>query len=342
MKRPTIKDVAEEAGVSVSTVNRIIAGTSQVRGPTQHRVLKAAEKLGFYAVNGIKSSIGKQKETHVVGVLLLQGHRSFYKNLGESLQRAANVPQEANVELVLEFLHDLSPESVAARIIHMGDVCEAVAIVSADHPLVSGAIDTLIAKGVPVISLLSPLSSQYMLNHIGLNSWKAGRTAAWGIEKTAKEPGDVGILVGNHRFRNQEIQESGFRSYFREHNSAFTVLEPRSTYVSSDVARDITINMLQTHPDMRGLYVAAGGITGVIAALREQPVPDNFTCVCLDLFDATRAALIDGTLTMVINHPMEQLATDTIAMLVRAKQLGINDGGRTVDLNLEIYTSENI
>jgi hypothetical protein len=34
------------------------------------------------------------------------------------------------------------------------------------------------------------------------------------------------ILVGNHRYRCQEMNESGFRSYFREHAPGFTLLEP--------------------------------------------------------------------------------------------------------------------
>ena len=34
------------------------------------------------------------------------------------------------------------------------------------------------------------------------------------------------------------MNESGFRSYFREHNQNFTLLEPKSTYESAAVARE--------------------------------------------------------------------------------------------------------
>ncbi len=43
-KRPTIKDVAREAGLSVATVNRVIAGAGNVREDTGRAVAEAAHK----------------------------------------------------------------------------------------------------------------------------------------------------------------------------------------------------------------------------------------------------------------------------------------------------------
>ncbi|TIP71338.1 MAG: LacI family transcriptional regulator, partial [Mesorhizobium sp.] len=38
MRRPTIRDLAQAAGVSVATVNRILSGTVSVRPKTVQRV----------------------------------------------------------------------------------------------------------------------------------------------------------------------------------------------------------------------------------------------------------------------------------------------------------------
>ena len=40
-------------------------------------------------------------------------------------------------------------------------------------------------------------------------------------------------------YQNQELSESGFRSYFRGNNSKFTLLEPLPTYESSAVGREL-------------------------------------------------------------------------------------------------------
>lgn len=342
MVRPTIKDLATAAGVSVSTVNRVISGKGAVRKPTQERVLHAADAIEFYGLGAIKNSIAKTRETHRLGILLLQRHRSFYQDLGTALQKAADIFEDGRIELTLEYLSELSPETVAHRLLSLGNTCDAVALVAAEHPLVSNAIDQLNNDGVPVLALLSPLSAKNSVGYVGLDPWKVGRTAAWAIEKICKKPGEVGILVGNHRFRNQELSESGFRSYFREHNSAFTLLEPRLTYESSDVARELTAELLVKHPDMCGIFVSGGGISGFLAAIKDQPPRQDFVSVAYDLTTATRSALIDGSLTMVLSHPLPTLARHALRTLVNCKRNGQSAGMQNLSLGFDIFTSENV
>src|SRR5215217_6598406 len=46
-KRPTVRDVAREAGVSYQTVSRVINNYAHVSELTRHRVLTAIDSLGF-------------------------------------------------------------------------------------------------------------------------------------------------------------------------------------------------------------------------------------------------------------------------------------------------------
>lgn len=342
MKRPTIPDLAEAAGVSVSTVNRMLNQPESVRAPTRERVLGAAEEIGFYGLGTIQHSARRTRQTHKLGILLQQKTRRFYRILGKAMTAEVARRTDEAVELELEHLDDLSPERVAERIIALGETCEAVAVVAAQHPIVANAIDTVMAKGVPVTSLIAPLNAKGNISFVGLDNWKVGRTAAWAFDNIVRQPGKIGILLGNHRYRNQELNESGFRSYFREHNSDFTLLEPLATYESAAAARELVDGLLNEHPDLCGLFVSGGGITGAIAALRDMPKRDDFVAVAYELFDETRAALVDGTLTMVISHPIETLARETITTLVKAKKAGADAGAQRVALGFEIYTSENV
>ena len=342
MKRPTIPDLAQAAGVSVSTVNRVINQADSVRGPTRERVLQAAQDIGFYGLGSIEHAVRKARDTHRLGILLQQRGRTFYENLGRALAAEAQRHDDGQVELTLEFLDDLSPDHVAARLVKLGQTCEAIALVAAQHPMVADAIDTVMARGVPVAGLIAPLSASGNVSFVGLDNWKVGRTAAWAFAKAVHEPGKIGSLLGNHRYRNQELNESGFRSYFREHNAEFQLLEPLATYESAAIARELTETLFRTHPDLCGLFISGGGVTGALAALADMPRREDFVAVGYELFDATRTALIDGRLTMVISHPMQTLARETLAMMIKAKKVGpdgffFNDTATT-----EIYTAENL
>jgi LacI family transcriptional regulator len=54
MNRPTISDLANAAGVSVSTVNRPRHGSTSVRQDTIDQILEAAEEIGFYGFGTIR------------------------------------------------------------------------------------------------------------------------------------------------------------------------------------------------------------------------------------------------------------------------------------------------
>ena len=248
--------------------------------------MRAAQDIGFYGLGSIEYSVKSGREMYRLGILLQQGNRTFYRNLGEALRRAAKDYSEGTVELTLEHLDDLSADNVAARLIEMGAACESVAVVAAEHPIVSDAIDTVLNSGVPVAGLIGPLSARGNVGYVGLDNWKVGRTAAWAFDKICKQPGEIGILLGNHRYRNQELNEIGFRSYFREHNSGFTLLEPLSTYESAAVARELTEKLIADHPDLRGIFISGGGITGALAALRDRP--RGPTSLLLDTNSSTR------------------------------------------------------
>lgn len=342
MKRVTIPELAEAAGVSVSTVNRVLNQPESVRQPTRELVMSVAERIGFYGLGTIQGAVRSGLETHKIGILLNQRSRRFYRNLGEALETEARRTSSDNIELTLEYLDDLSPERVAESLLALGEKCESVALVAAQHTIVADAIDEVLSKGVPVAALIAPLSAKGNVSFVGLDNWKVGRTAAWAFSNIVREPGKIGILVGNYRYRNQEMNESGFRSYFREHNPAFELLEPLPTYESAAAARELVEGLLNKHPDLCGLFVSGGGITGALAALRNVKRRKDFVAVGYDLFDETRAALIDGTLTMVISHPMEIFARETVATLIKSKKAGANAGAQRVALGFEVYTSENV
>jgi LacI family transcriptional regulator len=342
MNRPTINDLAKAAGVSVSTANRVIGGGNNVRSATIRRVRDAAETIGFYGLGSIKSRLDAARPKYRFGMLLQQPTRAFYKMLAQALKQAAERIVDCEIDVKIEFMEELTPQNVAARMMELAESCDTIGVVAAVHPLVTQAIDALQQRGVPVFALISQLAATGEVHYVGLDNWKVGRTAAWAIEHICKTPGKLGILVGNYRYRCQEMNESGFRSYFREHAPQFTLLEPLSTFESSTVAQEMTERLLREHPDLIGLYVAGGGISGALAALRASDSVGKVVSVGYQLMDNTRAALVDGILTLVISHPLERLSDEVMSGMIKALNSRTKGGTFTSVLPFEMYTRENI
>lgn len=338
-RRPTIQDLAARADVSVSTIDRILNGRDKVRSGTAERVLAAAEELQFYALPALRQRLKVSPDRLKIGFLLQQSHRGFYRSIAEALASAAEAHAEP-VEVLVEHMNDLSPEAVSDRILRMGEQVQALGVVSAEHPRVSAAIEALAARGVPTYGLISELTAACGTGYVGLDNWKVGRTAGWAIAGLCKRPGRVGIVVGNHRYRCQELNESGFRSYMREHASEFTMLEPVQTFEDNTIAREVTEQLLRREPDLVGLYVAGGGMPGALEALRSSGRAQGMVTVGNDITEHTRTGLMDNLLAMVFAHPVQRLAEEAIGHIVRELASGAQVTKRL--LPFEIFGPENI
>jgi len=88
--------------------------------------------------------------------------------------------------------------------------------------------------------------------------------------------------------------------------------------------------------------IVGGGITGAIAALRSTGRAGSLVVVGYELMDSTRPALLDGTLTFIISHPLARIAQEALAGMVRAVSAPNEGGNFTTILPFEVYTRENI
>jgi LacI family transcriptional regulator len=80
----------------------------------------------------------------------------------------------------------------------------------------------------------------------------------------------------------------------------------------------MTERLLREYPDVMGLYVACGGISGALAALRASDRAGKVVTVGYELTDNTRAALLDGILMLVISHPFERPSCEAMSGMIRA------------------------
>ncbi|MFJ7016990.1 LacI family DNA-binding transcriptional regulator [Streptomyces sp. NPDC101117] len=83
MRQPTIRDVADRAGVSKSLVSLVLRGSEQVRPEKREAVLRAVRELG-YRPNAAARSLSEQR-TRTVGVLLNDLRNPWFVELLDGL-----------------------------------------------------------------------------------------------------------------------------------------------------------------------------------------------------------------------------------------------------------------
>ena len=334
-----MQDVARLAGVGVATVDRVINQRAPVRPATSQRVLQAAKELGFRRTGLIERRVAEQGRGLRLGFLLQSQASPFYRALGQALRQQVQQQGQGSHALAMEFMEDFSPRKVAERLQTMAQAVDAIAIVAADHPVIHQAVEDVLGRGVPVFTLVTDLTTTARAAYVGTDNRKMGRMAAWSMAQLCQRPGKVGLVLGSHRYVCQEECEASFRSYLREQAPHLQVLETLVSLEDVVLARKATLEMLLCHPDLVGVYVAGGGVEGVLDALRDAALP-NLTTVCHDLTDITRRALLDGLATVVLSHPREAMAQQVVERMVQAVQGGRRDA--TAPLPFHTYTIANV
>jgi LacI family transcriptional regulator len=342
-RRPSMADVAREAGVSLSTVDRVLNLRAGVRTDTAQAIAEAASRLGFRARSVIEQRLLQERPTVRLGFLLQMSGEAFYQSLAQALSQAAAAHGQARIRIMIGYLNELEPQAVAQRILDLGSEVDALAVVAADHPLVRDAVARLRQRGLPVVALVSALASPTGAGYVGVDNRRMGRTAGWFACQLALRPGPVAVMLSSQRFQCQELCELSFLSYLTEQSADWELLASRLTFEDEDFAYSNTLDLLTGQPDLAALYVAGGGIKGVLRALAEQrqrgsPLP---VVICHDLTDFTRTALRDGRLQAVLSHPVQALAQQAVQILVQA--IGADQGSEmpssTVPILIEVAES---
>lgn len=341
VQRPTIADLAVAAGVSVATVDRVLNRRLPVRGDTAQRVVAAAETIGYHATGLLKRRLA-EVPVRRFGFLLQKRHDLFYQAFGAELAVATKAAREIDGKPIVEYSEELVPATIVERLKVLAAKCDAVAVVSVDHPIVDDAVEELANKGKPVFTLLSDVSTLRRASYLAVDSRKAGRTAGWVISRLAQRDGKVGILVGSHRYLSQEMAETSFRSYVRESAPELQLLEPIVNLDDDRLAYEAVSELAARNPDLVGIYASGGGREGFVTALREVRSPHKLIAVCNELVTNTRQALIDGTIDLVLGTPITQISRSTVQLMMIATEAITGTVPSQVLYPADIHISENI
>jgi LacI family transcriptional regulator len=342
-RRAGLVELAEAAGVSLSTVDRCLNGREAVSATARTRILEAAVRMGHPAALRLGAAQSMTLPELRYGVVLHKQGQEFYKAFAEELRRAVARVPGVRGRLVLEFASSQSPGEMAGLLRAMAGRCDVLAATAVNHPEVTTAVEELRAKGLRVFSLLSDFAQGVRAGYLGLNNLKVGRTAAWITALAAKGPGKVLLYVGGHRWHGHELRETGFRAYLREVAPHLEVLETVVNLETRQLTYETTLSALARHTDLRGIYVAGGGMEGAIAALREGRAPGEVGLVVSALTPDSRAGLLDGTVTLVTDTPLEKLCAELFARMtqITSSQSQAPDMGQ-IFLPADLHVAESI
>jgi LacI family transcriptional regulator len=314
-RRPTIIDLARAAGVGVATVDRALHGRTNVSASAMARISEAAARIGFHAPSIVSPTDGPAPQLRL-GFVLHKGSQEFYRNFALHLEAACAARTDHRITAEIRFSSSQSPDDFCAELRAAAQTCDAVATSAVTHPSIAQLSEQLVTRGIPVFAVLNDFGRASHSGYYGLDNIKAGRLASWMMALKLQAGGRVAVFVGGNRWHGHALRETGFRSFLRENASQIIVMDTLVNLETRQITYEATLDLLERHHDLRGIYVAGGGMEGAIAALREVRPPEKVALIVNELTEESRAALAERYALMAIATPLEPLSRQLVAQMV--------------------------
>ena len=336
----TIAQIAEAAGVSTATVDRVLNERPGVNPATVGKVREAIAALG-----GGTPARGRPRSSsnYRFGFVLPSARRGFFDQVDRVIAQTAGEFRHQHITEVTHRLPAADVNQFAAELTKLSDL-DGLALIAPDLPPVKLAINELVRAGVHVVTLFSDVPGSMRATAIGADNRAAGRTAGLLIGNSL--PRDAGrtcaLLSPATRYAAEIDRRIGFQQVMEERFPDAVVKRLFEMPEADDAAYEMARELLTpVAADLAGVYNVGPASFGVARALAEMKTTRPPMFVANDLLEVHRTMLMSGALSYVINQDLYSSISNASRVL-----RGLCDGVRGAlslgNPRVEILTAENL
>lgn len=339
MLRPTIHDVARIAGVSLSTVDRVLNGREGVRRATQAKVTKAMQQLG-YERNVAAANLARRRQYRLL-FILPAGSNSFMRGLEREIM--ARMAAWEFTTIAVSTVPAFDDASLAEALQNVDPAqTDGVAVVATDSAAVRAALAGLRERGVAVVTLVSDLPSSRRQHFVGIDNVQAGRTAASLLGRFCRgRAGRIVMVAGSMLVRDHAERRLGFEQVLRQEYPDQHILPPLEGFDDQDIVADRLTDLLARTPDVVGIYSLGAGTRGVARAVARPAGAQAPSVVVHELTPHSRQALLDGTFDAVIHQdPVREISA--AVSLLQSLIGGTPPDPEAARIGIEVYLRDNL
>lgn len=324
MKIYTIRDVAQLAGVSVTTVSRVLNHRPDVNKETREKVEQVMAECHF--VGNANARGLKQADTELVAIVIRGRENPFLSSLAESLTRCA---ADRSFAFLTEYIDEKDDEFqtalrlfqekrvtgfifVGSRIDERSTVLESIEV-----PIVFLTVN---ARGTALTRASSVSVDDRLMSCAAVTAL---------LERGHRR---IGVFGGNREGNDSlALRYAGVQDAFRSAGLRFDDARFAETRFTLHDAYDTAVHFIASHPDTTAIFCMSDTVAlGVMRALTDLglSVPKDVSVLG---FDGTEMGKYSIPRLSTVEQPVEELARQSIHVLTGMMTEGISPHHVTVD-----------
>lgn len=310
--KTTLMQIAEAAGVSLSTVDRVINRRGGVSPKSEARVLEWANRL-----NLDRKVFRAHLQVLRIAVLMQSPKNPFYQSMRDGFASADTSMQDLRMNVLISQIEPSDIEGTARKIRTAASGYDGLIIVCPDHPILSEELRKA-AQRIPVVTLVTDLPTSGRIAYVGPDNRQIGRVAGELMGRfLGRDGGKVLVMLGWQRIAGHLEREMGFRAVLRERFPACEIVEILESAEDGERAGDLTFRALKQRPDVRGIYNVTAGNFAIAQSVRTLGLKESVTIITHELTPLRRQLLREGILDAVIDQNPRLEALKSIEVLAQ-------------------------
>jgi LacI family transcriptional regulator len=307
IREVTIFDVAEEAGVSYSTVSRVLNNKENVNAETRERVLQVMTQLGYVGNATARSLAGGS--SRVIGLLVDHLNTEY---MGEIIRGIDEVLENNDYNLMLYTTHRQKTREAAyvTKLTH-GFADGLILIVPRNE---KAYLDTLQQRKFPYVLIDYQGYNRHVPSIMTTNKKGAYDATTYFIATGHRR---IGFITGEMAYGCAIERLAGYRAALEDHGLPFdealvsegNFLQPRGHYCTQE--------LLNLAEPPTALFVSNDVMAfGAMEAARERGlrIPDDLSIIGFD--DIPQAAHVHPPLSTV-RQPLEEMGRRAATLLLQ-------------------------
>lgn len=299
-----IRDVAEEAGVSVATVSRAMNKPDSVSPELRKRVHAAAKRLG-YRPNPLARSLRRQR-TKVWALIISDISNPFFTSVARGVE---DIAQKAGYSVML-CNADEKPAKEAAYLA-VAEEDRVAGVILSPHNA-NTDISSLQNAGIPCVVIDRALAEP--VDSVLVDSRSSSREATlhlldqgWTAPACITGPEDASTAMDRRRGYEDALRERGLSRHERVVHGAFRTEDGRR-------AAAALLDSEAAPPD--ALFIANASLAlGVLAELAERGIRPGKDIGIIMFDDAPWAPLLNPPIS-VVSQPAYEVGTEAARLLI--------------------------
>ncbi|MDO4160144.1 MAG: substrate-binding domain-containing protein [Prevotellaceae bacterium] len=220
-KKVRIKDIAEKAGVSVGTVDRVLHNRPNVSKTAREKVEAVLEKSD-YQPNMYASALAYNKSYTFYCIIPKHESEAYWEEIEEGAAKACEARRDFHIDVKMMYYKRFDKNTFIKKYQEcLESDPSGVIVVPSDLDVTKEFADKLHERNVPFILLDSYMPDLKPLSFYGQDSFCSGYFAAKMLMMIASKEKEIMLMKqmkdGKVASKQQDNREVGFRHYMHDH-----------------------------------------------------------------------------------------------------------------------------